>query len=255
MRDGAPLSSSASSKASANTNYAAQREKLVEFHDVQLAYDPRRPVLKNVNLTIANGDFWFLTGTSGSGKTTFLKMIYMALQPTKGHVSLFGERIDEIDPQDLPLMRRRLGVVFQDFSLIDHLSAFDNVALPMRVAGYSLSEYQKDVIDLLEWVGLGKKIDTLPASLSGGEKQRVALARALVAKPDIILADEPTGNVDPLMGERIMRLLIELNRLGTAVIVATHDINLVKKLRKNILRIKEGEVYRHGPMRQDDEKR
>ena len=222
---------------------------IVQFNDVSLSYDGQKDVLQNVNMILRDGDFRFLTGPSGAGKTSLLKMIYLAHQPTTGFLSLFGEDVSGLPRDRLPALRRRIGVVFQEFRLLDHLTAFENVALPMRVAGVNQNHYSEDVTELLTWVGLGDKMGALPETLSGGEKQRVALARALVAKPDLILADEPTGNVDPVMGERIMRLLVELNKLGTAVIVATHDLTLVRRMRKNILRLKDGQLTLHGPLK------
>ena len=224
-------------------------DPIAEFNMVGLTYDGQIDVLKDVNLVIRNGDFRFLTGPSGAGKTSLLKMIYLAHKPTSGALSLFGQNVADMPRSDQPAIRRRIGVVFQEFRLLDHLTAFENVALPMRVAGVNQLDYRQDVTELLTWVGLGRKMDALPATLSGGEKQRVALARALVSKPDLILADEPTGNVDPIMGERIMRLLVELNRLGTAVIVATHDLALVRRMKKNILRLKDGHLTLHGPLK------
>ena len=224
------------------------RGVIVRLEDAGLTYDGTREVLRGANLTLREGDFRFLTGPSGAGKTTLLKLIYLAHRPTGGNVSVFGEDVCTLAPSAMPALRRRIGVVFQEFRLLDHLTAFENVALPMRVAGVNHQGYAADVIDLLSWVGLSHRIDAKPPVLSGGEKQRVALARALVSKPDLILADEPTGNVDPVMGEKIMRLLIELNRLGTAVIVATHDLGLVRRLGKNRLRLKDGRVTLHGPL-------
>ena len=221
---------------------------IVRFDDVHLTYDGTREVLRGTAFTMRPGEFRFLTGPSGAGKTTLLKMIYAAHMPTEGVVEVFGQDIKAMAHTRLPELRRRIGVVFQEFRLLDHLTAFENVALPMRVLGISPNTYRDDVVELLSWVGLGHRIDAPPTVLSGGEKQRVALARALVSKPDLILADEPTGNVDPVMGEKIMRLLLELNRLGTAVIVATHDLNLVRGLRQNILRLKDGKVTLHGPI-------
>ncbi|MBB4658591.1 cell division ATP-binding protein FtsE [Parvularcula dongshanensis] len=227
---------------------APGRDVIVRLEDVGLTYDGTREVLRGASLTLREGDFRFLTGPSGAGKTTLLKLIYLAHKPTTGQVRVFGEDVATLPPGAMPGLRRRIGVVFQEFRLLDHLTAFENVALPMRVAGVNHQGYAGDVIDLLSWVGLSHRIDAKPPVLSGGEKQRVALARALVSKPDLILADEPTGNVDPVMGEKIMRLLIELNRLGTAVIVATHDLGLVRRLGKNILRLKDGRVTLHGPL-------
>ncbi len=148
----------------------------------------------------------------------------------------------------LPALRRRIGVVFQEFRLLDHLTAFENVALPMKVAGINQNQYREDVSELLNWVGLGHRMEAKPPTLSGGEKQRVALARALVSKPDLILADEPTGNVDPVMSERIMKLFVELNKLGAAVIVATHDLHLVQSLGKPVLRIADGRLSRSSSL-------
>lgn len=226
----------------------AQPPKIVDLQNVQLTYDGDAQVLRNANMVMREGDFRFLTGASGAGKTSLLKLIYLAHQATSGRVALFGQDIGALPPDHLPTLRRRIGVVFQEFRLLDHLTAFENVALPMRVMGHKEGAYRNDVIDLLKWVGLSHRIDARPPALSGGEKQRVALARAIVSKPDLILADEPTGNVDPEMGAKIMQLLIELNKLGTAVIVATHDLGLVRALKQKILRLKDGEVTLHQPL-------
>ena len=223
---------------------------ILRMEDVGLTYDGTREVLRGASLTLREGDFRFLTGPSGAGKTSLLKLVYLAHQPTEGRVHVFGQDTRALGRAELPALRRRIGVVFQEFRLLDHLTAFENVALPMRVAGVNHHGYERDVTDLSSWVGLSHRMNARPPVLSGGEKQRVALARALVAKPDLILADEPTGNVDPVMGEKIMRLLLELNRLGTAVIVATHDLALVKRLGRNILRLKEGRVTLHAPLSQ-----
>lgn len=222
---------------------------IVGFDGISLSYEDGGPdsgarvdVLKNLSFTLKEGQFRFLTGASGAGKTSLLKLIYLAHQPTTGRLTLFDEDVTDAPREDLPAMRRRIGVVFQDFRLLDHLTAFENVALPMKVAGVNHKEYAEDVSELLSWAGLGERMDAMPATLSGGEKQRVALARSLVTKPDLILADEPTGNVDPEMSEKIMKLFIELNRLGAAVIVATHDLELVRALDKPILHLQEGKI-------------
>lgn len=222
--------------------------RIVELENVRLSYDGSKDVLAGANLVLREGDFRFLTGASGAGKTTLLKLIYLAHRANGGRVRVFGQDLATARPQDLPVLRRRIGVVFQEFRLLDHLTAFENVALPMRVQGVKEMAYRSDVIELLSWVGLAHRIEARPPQLSGGEKQRVALARALVSKPDLILADEPTGNVDPDMGAKIMQLLIELNRLGTAVVVATHDLGLVKRLPMKILRLKSGHVTLHQPL-------
>ena len=218
--------------------------QIVTFENAGLAYGDGAETLRDINMSLGEGEFRFLTGPSGAGKTTFLKMIYLAMRPTRGKFTLFGEDAMNAPREALPPLRRRIGVVFQEFRLLDHLTAFDNVALPMKVAGVNLNQYREDVSELLNWVGLGDRMDAKPATLSGGEQQRVALARSLVSKPDLILADEPTGNVDPAMSERIMKLFVELNKLGAAVIVATHDLHLVQSLGKPVLRIADGKVSR-----------
>jgi len=219
---------------------------IVDIDDVGLAYGGEPETLSDIRLQLGEGEFRFLTGPSGAGKTSLLKMIYLALRPSRGRFSLFGEDAMSASREALPALRRRIGVVFQEFRLIDHLTAFENVALPMKVAGVNQNQYREDVSELLKWVGLGHRMDAKPPSLSGGEKQRAALARALVTKPDLILADEPTGNVDPAMSERIMKLFVELNKLGAAVIVATHDLHLVQSLGKPVLKLADGRLSR-GP--------
>ncbi len=219
---------------------------IVHFDNVSLAYgnslDDSHEALHDINFSLEQGEFRFLTGASGAGKTSLLKMMYLAQKPSKGTLTLFDEDVTALPREQLPPMRRRIGVVFQEFRLLDHLSAFENVALPMKVAGINHNQYREDVSELLNWVGLGSRMSAKPPTLSGGEKQRVALARALVAKPDLILADEPTGNVDPVMAERIMKLFIELNKLGSAVIVATHDLGLVNRLSKPTISLKKGRI-------------
>jgi cell division transport system ATP-binding protein len=210
---------------------------IVGFENIGLAYDDGPEIFVGLDFCLRPGEFRFLTGPSGSGKTSLLKLIYLAHRPTSGRVMLFGEDATAAPREALPALRRRIGVVFQEFRLLDHLTAYENVALPMKVAGINQNQYREDVRELLNWVGLGDRINARPSTLSGGEKQRVALARALVSKPDLILADEPTGNVDPQMGEKIMKLFIELNKLGAAVIVATHDIPLIEALGKPTVRL------------------
>lgn len=215
---------------------------IVSFENVGLSYEGQPDILRGVDFKLGVGEFYFLTGPSGAGKTSFLKLIYLAHRPTSGRISLFGEDVTAAPRESLPAIRRRIGVVFQEFRLLDHLTAFENVALPMKIAGVNQNHYREDVSELLSWVGLGDRMDARPPTLSGGEKQRVALARALVAKPDLILADEPTGNVDPVMGEKIMKLFIELNKLGAAVVVATHDVGLIEALGKPILHLEKGRI-------------
>ena len=198
-------------------------------------------VLGDINMELKAGSFAFLTGPSGSGKTTLLQLLYAAQKPRNGRVFLFGVETNTASRQTLTRLRRRIGVVYQDFRLLNDLTAYENAALPLRVTGQHEREYRDDVLDLLNWVGLGDRIQAKPTTLSGGEQQRVAIARALVNKPHLLIADEPTGNVDPEMGERLIRLILELNRrLSTTVLIATHDIALVERLQAPILRLENG---------------
>ena len=200
---------------------------VVQFEHVGMRYGLGPEVLSDVSFRIAPHSFQFLTGPSGAGKTTLLRLILLSVRPTRGTVSIFGEEVSGISSEKLTLLRRRMGVVFQDFRLLDHLTTYENVALPLRVQGRSETSYRAEVVELLRWVGLGERMHALPPLLSGGEKQRAAIARALIARPELLLADEPTGNVDPGLGRRLLRLFIELNRLGTSVLIATHDFALM----------------------------
>lgn len=187
-------------------------------------------VLRDVSFFLPERSFQFLSGPSGSGKTTLLRLLFLSLKPTRGLITIFGKDRSRITRDELPLIRRKIGVVFQDFRLLDHLTTYENVALPLRVRGREEASYRSDVVELLKWVGLGDRMHVLPPVLSGGEKQRAAIARALIEQPRILLADEPTGNVDPQLARRLLRLLIELNRMGTAVVIATHDIGLMDQV-------------------------
>ncbi|MBW8733444.1 MAG: ATP-binding cassette domain-containing protein [Asticcacaulis sp.] len=193
------------------------------------------------------GSFHFLTGPSGAGKTSLLRLIYLAQRPTFGQIALFGETIRTGDRAQSAALRRRIGIVFQEFRLLDHLNVFDNAALPLVVHGQSFKTFHEDVTELLTWVGLKHRLTAMPHILSGGEKQRLAIARAVVTRPTLILADEPTGNIDYAMGLRIMRLFIELNRLGATVLIATHDESLVRASGMPVLELKDGQLYRRGP--------
>jgi cell division transport system ATP-binding protein len=194
---------------------------------VGLRYGTGAEVLRDLDFRLANGGFYFLTGPSGAGKTSLLKLLYLAQRPTRGRIGLFGEELTDAPRSALPAFRRRIGVVFQDFRLIRHLSAFDNVALPLRIAGASESEVEGPVREMLAWVGLADRASARPPTLSGGEQQRVAIARAVINRPDLLVADEPTGNVDAEMAARLLHLFTALNRLGTTVVVATHDVGLI----------------------------
>jgi cell division transport system ATP-binding protein len=221
----------------------ASAGEVVQFDNVGLRYGSDREVLSDVSFTLFPGSFYFLTGASGAGKTSLLKLLYLAQRPSRGMIRMFGSDAITIPRERLPALRRRLGVVFQDFRLVPHLSAFDNVALPLRVAGVSERELLKPVTDMLEWVGLADRMQARPATLSGGEQQRVAIARAVIGRPELLVADEPTGNVDPDMAVKLLRLFEALNRLGTTVVVATHDIHLLKKVPDSlIMRLEKGRL-------------
>lgn len=209
---------------------AGERARLIHFENVGLRYGMGPEILKDLTFDIPKRSFQFLTGPSGAGKTTLLRLMFLSLKPTRGLIRTFDRDISRIPVEELPLLRRRIGIVFQDFRLLDHLTTYENVALPLRVRGKDESSYQKDVLELLKWVGLGERVNVLPPVLSGGEKQRAAIARALIDRPEVLLADEPTGNVDPPMARRLLNLFLELNRLGTAVVIATHDIGLMDQI-------------------------
>lgn len=216
-------------------------KSVLRFERIRLSYGPEADVLSDVTLKLAPGSMTFLTGPSGAGKSTLLKLAYLALRPTAGRISLFDVETSRLRREELAALRRRIGVVFQEFRLLDHLSAYENVALPLRIAGRNERQYRSDVEELLQWVGLGDRLHAFPETLSGGEKQRVAIARAVVVKPDLIIADEPTGNVDDEMGERLMKLFRELNRsLNTTILIATHDLNLMRHSSGSLLRLADG---------------
>ncbi|HEY3777395.1 MAG TPA: cell division ATP-binding protein FtsE [Rhizomicrobium sp.] len=215
---------------------------MLQFDNVGMRYGAGPEVLRDVNFRLDAGSFTFLTGPSGAGKSTLLRLMYLAEPPTRGLITLFGCDLATTRRSRFPGLRRRIGVVFQDFRLLDHLSAFDNVALPLRLARRSVHNFARDVEELLGWVGLGEKLDAEPPILSGGEQQRVAIARAVVGRPDLLLADEPTGNVDPDMAQRLIRLFVELNRLGTTVLIATHDRSLLESTRAREMRLVDGRL-------------
>lgn len=203
-------------------------------------YEGGPELFKDANLSIERGSFHFLTGPSGSGKSSFLKMLYLGLKPTWGEIELFGEDVLKIESSRIPLLRQQMGVVFQEFKLLDHLKVVDNVSLPLRVRGMDGAHGRKQAKEILEWVGLEDSLDVYPHSLSGGQKQRVAIARAVISRPQLLLADEPTGNVDDEMAMKLLYLFEELNKMGTTVIVATHNSRLLEQTSYPQLRFVEG---------------
>jgi len=215
---------------------------LIRFENVGLRYDMGPEVLRDLTFEIRRQSFQFLTGPSGAGKTSLLRMLFLALKPTRGLITVLGRDVATLTRRDLPSIRRRIGVVFQDFRLLDHMTTYENVALPLRVRGKEEATYRQDVVDLIKWVGLGERINALPVVLSGGEKQRAAIARALIDQPDILLADEPTGNVDAPLARRLLRLFLELNRSGTAVVIATHDLGLMDQVEARRLVLSDGRL-------------
>jgi len=200
-------------------------------------------VLKDVSFGIEPNSFQFLTGPSGAGKTSLLRLLFLALRPTRGLITLFDQDATRLRHNKIAAIRRRIGIVFQDFRLLDHLTTYENVALPLRVIGREEASYRAEVIELLRWVGLGERIHALPPVLSGGEKQRAAIARALIGRPELLLADEPTGNVDPPLARRLLRLFVELQKSGTAVLIATHDVTLMDQYDAPRLVLSEGRLY------------
>lgn len=203
-----------------------EQQPIIHLQNVSVGYDGNEEVLSNISLDLQAGSFTFVTGKSGAGKTTLLNMLYLIKKPSKGILNVFGKNINFSNRDDLSLLRQRVGVVFQDFKLLEHLSVYDNIALPLRVRGMSEKEIFKRVTELLGWVELSEYIYKTCSTLSGGEKQRVAIARAVINRPDILFADEPTGSVDSDIANKLMRLFVELNKVGTTILIATHNEQL-----------------------------
>jgi len=216
---------------------------LVRFENVGLRYGLGPEVLRDLSFAIEPHSFQFLTGPSGAGKSTLLRMLFLSLKPTRGLITLFGSDIATLSKDSLAGLRRRIGIVFQDFRLLDHMSTYENVALPLRILGRDEAGYRREVAELLAWVGLGDRMWALPPVLSGGEKQRAAIARAVIARPQLLLADEPTGNVDPSLAHRLLRLFVELNKSGTSIVIATHDIALMDQYDARRLVLHEGRMH------------
>ena len=222
---------------------------VIELENVAYSYGGGE-LLSDISVKLAPGSFHFLTGPSGAGKTTLLKLCYGALMPTAGYVRLFQTDVRSLERDDVALIRRRIGVVHQDVQFLDHLSVRDNVALPLTVSGRHAEAAGPDLTELLGWVGLTNRADAHPPELSGGERQRVALARAVIMSPDVVLADEPTGNIDWEMSQRLLTLLVELNRMGKTVLIATHDLGLIRaakaQVQARVLRISNRRVQLAG---------
>lgn len=202
---------------------------MIKFEHVGLRYGIGPEVLSDINFTLEPGSFHFLSGPSGAGKTSLMRLMYLGRKPTRGLVSMFGQNINGLERRQLCALRQRIGVVFQDFRLLPHLSTFDNVALPLRIMGRPEKEVRNNVNELLEWVGLGEHKTMLPETMSGGQQQRVAIARAVIGRPKLLLADEPTGNLDDTIGFRLMNLFEQLNRMGTTIVIATHSQHIMEK--------------------------
>ncbi|MGA0563865.1 cell division ATP-binding protein FtsE [Ancylobacter sp. VNQ12] len=215
---------------------------MVRFENVGLRYGMGPEVLRDVTFGIPPHSFQFLTGPSGAGKTTLLRLLFLSLRPTRGLINIFGRDAAKLAPDETAALRQRIGIVFQDFRLLDHLTTYENVALPLRVQEREEATYRAEVTELLQWVGLGERMHVLPPVLSGGEKQRAAIARALISRPEILLADEPTGNVDPGLARRLMRLFLELHKTGTSVLIATHDIGLMDQFDARRLVLNQGRL-------------
>lgn len=208
-------------------NHNPDFSSIIEMQNVGIRYDNGPEILSDIKLSLKKGSFHFLTGKSGAGKTSLLSMMYLAQRPSRGIVNVFGNNVNFTNRDHLAMMRRKIGVVFQDFRLLEHLSAFDNVALPLRVCGMEEREVRKRVSELLSWVELDRHMQDTTSTLSGGEKQRIAIARAVINRPEILLGDEPTGNVDNDIAPKLMKLFVELNKLGTTVVIATHSEKLI----------------------------
>ncbi|HMR29991.1 MAG TPA: ATP-binding cassette domain-containing protein [Geminicoccaceae bacterium] len=213
---------------------------VVRLHQIGMRYGVAGEVLRDVDLVLRAGSFHFLVGPSGAGKTSLLRLLSLSYQPSRGTVSLFGRDVSKLGREEAGTVRRRIGVVFQDLRLIDHLSAFENVALPLRIAGASDIQIASYVSEMLGWLGLGEMVDAKPKSLSMGQRQLVAVARAVVCRPSLLLADEPTSNLDPARAERLMHLFVQLHKLGTAVVFATHSQELLRRYTFPVLRMEAG---------------
>lgn len=213
---------------------------MIRLQNVSARYTPETEVLKSIDLHLEAGGFYFLSGGSGAGKSTLMRILSLTKPASGGSVEVFGQKIDSMQHADLPALRRKIGMVVQDYHLLDHLTVRENVGLPLKVAGEKASEIRAKVQELLEWVDIADHADSYPPTLSGGQKQRAAIARAVIRSPEVILADEPTGNLDPALSLKCMYLFQALNKMGTAVLFATHDENLISLFDYPVLDLKNG---------------
>ncbi len=220
----------------------ADTEPIIRFENVTKIFPPDNAVLENINLVIQPGEFVSIVGASGAGKSTLLKLIYAEEDPNQGEIYFNGRPLSKINRKHLPFFRRNIGTVFQDFKLLPQRTAFENVAYALEVDGRSTAEINQEVPEILEIVGLGSKMHKFPKQLSGGEQQRVSLARALIHRPKMIIADEPTGNLDPVSSDEIIRLLLEINSFGTTVLLATHNKGVVDKIGKRVVVISDNHI-------------
>jgi cell division transport system ATP-binding protein len=229
----------------------SKEEPVILLDKIILNYGSVTPILKNISLSLYKKSFHFLTGASGAGKTSFMRLLYMGIKHSSGKLKIFGRDVSEISSEEQCKLRQRMGVVFQDFNLLNHLTVLDNVALPLKVAGREKAHRERQAKEILEWVGLGNCFDVYPDTLSGGQKQRVAIARAVIVRPDILLADEPTGNVDEEIANKLMGLFYGMYKMGSCVIVATHYRQFVDKFHYNELHIDHGCIVGKDQSRMD----
>ncbi len=221
---------------------------MIKFENIAFKYSSNGAnILHDVSFTLERGSYHFLSGQSGSGKTSLMNLMYLGNMPTSGEITMFGKKINTLERQDLFKLRQRIGVVFQDFRLLNHLSTFDNVALPLRISGRPEGEVKEHVNELIDWVGLGKHKRALPPTLSGGQQQRIAIARAVIAQPKLLLADEPTGNLDDEIGFRLMGLFEQLNRMGTTIVIATHNQQIIEQFGHPCLTLANGTIKSSAP--------
>lgn len=225
---------------------------MIQLHNVFLSYQKDATALNNISLRIAKGEFVFLTGPSGAGKTTLLRLLYGALTPTSGQVLVDGQNVSRMPPSQIPFLRRSIGVVFQDFKLLQNRTVFENVAITLEVLGWGRADIGKKVMHILKQMGIASKVNLTPQRLSGGEQQRVALARALVNDPKILLADEPTGNLDDSNKEQILSIFKDANARGTTVVVATHDRRLIENSHKRLVSLIKGDIVEQVDPKEED---